>query len=89
MVKGGLGSRHERATDGYFVAPKIKKFIRQYPGRQPYFKKLSKTTIVIQVGFQMGLFVSTLFGVITKSPRSFRGPVCTRLVLKRTSIVKK
>ena len=39
MVKGGLGSRHERATDGYFVAPKIKKFIRQYPGRQPYIKK--------------------------------------------------
>ena len=30
MVTGGLGSRHEWATDGYFVAPKIKSFIRQF-----------------------------------------------------------
>ena len=47
MVKGGLGSRHEEATDGYFVAPKIKKFIRQYPGRQPYLQKNSRKNKIV------------------------------------------
>ena len=39
MVKGGLGSRHEEATDGYFVAPKIKKVYSPIPWKTAIFTK--------------------------------------------------
>ena len=45
MVTGGLGSRHEWATDGYFVAPKIKSFIRQYTLEDSHYYKTSRKTV--------------------------------------------
>ena len=45
MVTGGLGSRHEWATDGYFVAPKIKSFIRQFTLEDSHNLKKSRKTV--------------------------------------------
>lgn len=45
MVTGGLGSRHEWAADGYFVAPKIKSFIRQYTLEDSHNFKISRQTV--------------------------------------------